>query len=833
MAANVNAQLGLVITANDKASPIFEALARNIMSAFSSANTEARTLGETISNISAEANTRGASEAIAEVGNVAEASTGAARGLSDEFTHMAGIAALQDIGARFTNAGMAATSFFEGATGQGMTFDQTVKKIGVTLNSQITNGAKLSGQQIEALGQKAMDLSNKGYFTSNQLSEGMYVLARQGINYKDIMGGAMNSIQDLAKATDSNLSSTTNTVSDIIHEMGGELKDEFGSNVKDQMGGVADAISGAMHNARMSMTDFLGALKYVGPQASAMGMSITDVSTAVALLGEHGIKANQAGTTLRRMLTNLTAPTAAASKELNTLGIGVGKNSLLFDQSTGKIKSFGEIQAILSDKLKGLSIAQKEAALKTIFGQYALSGMNAIVDASSTDVKNLSAQITKHGEAQDLANGKMDNAAGQAQKLSNQYDNLKTQIGVGLIPVASQLMTSASGLLAWFNKLSPSTKTLIVRVAAIGGIATLVIGKLASFISSLQMMGVALKNIGNLAEGFKSMSKISGAITQVGGAFKTVGGIVVKGISGIGKAFSVFTEFLMANPIILIIAGLVLLGVALYELYQHSQTFRDGVNAVILAVVGCFKGLWQDIVNLCKGISKTWDDFWAGINTSWHSFKSSLSSEWNSFWNGIKTVGNAIWEVISGYISAQLAIIQGIFKVFGDILHGNWGAIWTDLKTAVTNVINDILGIFGSSADDLFNAGKNLMTNFANGIKSLMNAIKLPHLKISGSFSLNPPSMPKVGVDWYAKGGIFNSPQTIGVGESGSEAVLPLNKLSDILNLDKLTQGATGGKGKNQVNNITIQINGRGKNDKDLADDIARRIRLQMNVVSS
>ena len=59
--------------------------------------------------------------------------------------------------------------------------------------------------------------------------------------------------------------------------------------------------------------------------------------------------------------------------------------------------------------------------------------------------------------------------------------------------------------------------------------------------------------------------------------------------------------------------------------------------------------------------------------------------------------------------------------------------------------------------------------------------IKLPHFNIYGEFSLRPPSVPHFSVDWYAKGGIFNAPKVIGVGEAGSEAVLPIDRLDELM----------------------------------------------------
>ena len=96
-------------------------------------------------------------------------------------------------------------------------------------------------------------------------------------------------------------------------------------------------------------------------------------------------------------------------------------------------------------------------------------------------------------------------------------------------------------------------------------------------------------------------------------------------------------------------------------------------------------------------------------------------------------------------------------------------------------------------------------------IGKIMSGLKLPHFKITGKFSLNPPSTPHIGVDWYAKGGIFDKASVIGVGEAGPEAVVPLDKFWD--KLDNMSGGET---------NITININGSNKDPKEIAEEVKR-----------
>ena len=87
-------------------------------------------------------------------------------------------------------------------------------------------------------------------------------------------------------------------------------------------------------------------------------------------------------------------------------------------------------------------------------------------------------------------------------------------------------------------------------------------------------------------------------------------------------------------------------------------------------------------------------------------------------------------------------------------------------------------------------AGIEKLKSIVNGAKLSLPHIKLPHFSVSGKFSLNPPSVPKVSVSWYKTGGIFDSPSLIGIGEAGPEAVVPLDKLWD--KLDKIAESAQG-----------------------------------------
>lgn len=140
-------------------------------------------------------------------------------------------------------------------------------------------------------------------------------------------------------------------------------------------------------------------------------------------------------------------------------------------------------------------------------------------------------------------------------------------------------------------------------------------------------------------------------------------------------------------------------------------------------------------------------------------------------WNGIKASVIAAVNNLKAQLSAAWASIKA-----------NVSAAWNAVKTAITNPIQ--------TAVSLVKAGIDKLKSIVNGAKLSLPHIKLPHFSVSGKFSLNPPSVPKVSVSWYKTGGIFDSPSLIGIGEAGPEAVVPLDKLWD--KLDKIAESAQG-----------------------------------------
>lgn len=164
----------------------------------------------------------------------------------------------------------------------------------------------------------------------------------------------------------------------------------------------------------------------------------------------------------------------------------------------------------------------------------------------------------------------------------------------------------------------------------------------------------------------------------------------------------------------------------------------------------------------------------------------TLYKHWDDIKKAVQTLGESIKKAWEGI---KLAIVQKVAAIKHSITQ-----TWNNIKTATSNAWNSIK----EAITRPIQAAKDKIKSIIDAIKrwfpidmsDFFGDIPTPHFSIDGEFSLDPLSVPSISVDWYAKGGIFDNPTLIGIGEAGPEAVVPLTKLWD--KLDKMAEN-TGG----------------------------------------
>ena len=208
------------------------------------------------------------------------------------------------------------------------------------------------------------------------------------------------------------------------------------------------------------------------------------------------------------------------------------------------------------------------------------------------------------------------------------------------------------------------------------------------------------------------------------------------------------------------------------------NTISSTVSTVINAIATVISTVLTTIQTV---FSTIWDAISLKVTTVINAIKTAVSTVFNAvkdtvtnIWNGIKTT---ISNVVDGIKDKVSSVFNGVKDTLSSVFNGiknTATTVWNGIKTAITTPIEAAKNTIKGIVDKI--------TGFFSGLHIELPHIKLPHFSISGSFSLAPPSVPHLSIDWYKEGGIMTSPTIFGMngsslmagGEAGAEAILPL-----------------------------------------------------------
>lgn len=344
--------------------------------------------------------------------NVRQHLSGAA-GIASGLTGKAGGALSGMAGGMMMNTSMQ----MAGAAGIGMGIYDTVKTYmdfeAQMKKVQAISGA--SGADFDALTAKAKEMGAATQFSATESAQALEYMAMAGWKTDDMLGG-ISGIMDLAAASGEDLGRVSDIVTDALTAFGLQASDSAH---------FADVLAQASSNSNTNVSMMGMTFKYVAPIAGALKYSIEDVGTAVGLMANAGIKGEQAGTSLRAMMTRLVDPPKEAGSAMDRLGITV-KNA------DGTMKPFRQTMKDLRSTFAGLTDAEKAEAASAIAGQEAMSGFLAIVNASEADFNKLTASIDNaEGAAGNMAKTVNDNLKGDLKSLSSVWESVQLEFMSG------------------------------------------------------------------------------------------------------------------------------------------------------------------------------------------------------------------------------------------------------------------------------------------------------------------------------------------------------------------------------------------------------------------
>ena len=558
--------------------------------------------------------------------------------------------------------------------------------------SQVAAVSGATGDDFDALRDKAREMGAKTKFSATEAAEAMNYMAMAGWKTGDMLDG-IEGVMNLAAASGEDLATTSDIVTDALTA--------FGLSAKDS-GHFADILAAASSNANTNVSMMGETFKYCAPIAGALGFSAEDTAEAIGLMANAGIKSTQAGTALRTIMNNL-------SGDIKISGKAIGDVTIATTNADGSMRSLSDILGDCRTAFGSLTESEKAQTAESLVGKNAMSGFLALMNAAPADVDKLSGAIANcDGVSEKMATTIQDNLAGQLTILKSQLQELAISFGDILMPAIRSIVSKLQGFVDKLNGMDEGTKRTIVTIALL--VAS--IGPLLIIIgTTISKIGVAMQGFVKLANGVSKLKvAIQGGTGILGKLGATLGGV--------------------SAPVLAVVAVIAVLVAAFVHLWRTNEGFRD-------AIIGTWNRIKDTISGFCQGIV----DRLNALGFQFTDIVDVLKTVWDGFCQILAPIFEGVFNHIANILSTVTGVITGILDVFIGIFTGNWSQAWTGVKeifssiwngisSFFTNILNVIKGVadvvlgwFGTSWNEVWTNIKTFFEEIWNGIVSFFTGI--------------------------------------------------------------------------------------------------------------
>lgn len=550
----------------------------------------------------------------------------------------------------------------------GAEFDAQMNRVGALVEA--------TGTDFERLRKQALDLGASSIFGAKEVAEAQEQLASAGFTANEILAATPGLI-DLAAVSGKDMGLAAEAAASAVRQFGLDIS---------ETGHVADVYAKAAADTNAETRDMAEAMKYAGPVASSMGLSLEETAAAIGIMSNSGIKGSQAGTSLRGALIRLAKPSKDAATMLYQLGINA------FD-SSGKMKPIGQLLPEMKKSFSSLTEEQKMNAVATIFGQNAMSGMLALINSAPGELSDLTKGLENStGAAQTMADQINSGLPGAIEEFSGAVETAKINIEDAAKGALTDFLGKITSLVDAFNQLAPAQQQQIVKwagIAAAVGPAIFITGKFIQTTGGL---------IGKLIEAKKSFSLFIAGLGKMSGA----SGLASGGISGLLTSLSGFV--VPVGIAIAVIGGLI----AVFKTaWDNSETFRDTVTNAMNQVGEAFNRAKEVVGQALDRLGKAVGPFLSALKNLWDTVVGAITPALTVLANIAGNVLSIAFDVVGGIISTVIDVFSGLIN----------------LLTPVVNLISPIVQIVGGALAPAFQFLGDTINLLLEPIKWLLDAL--------------------------------------------------------------------------------------------------------------
>ena len=642
-----------------------------------------------------------------------------------------------------------------------------------SLTNEMKEFGSVAAQQVAAAGEKVKELGSKiesvgtgltKYVTGpivavgaasvaafNEVDEGLDIIVKK----TGASGAALQDMEDRAKNLATSIPTDFKTAGEAI----GEVNTRFGLTGQE----LEDLSAKFIKFASLNDTSVSSSIDNVQAAMAAMNVGTAAAGDFLDILNKAG---QDTGVSMDKLTSDLTANATA----LREMGFG-------YNTAVGFLANLNKNGVDASSVMSGLKTALKNATKdgKTM-GQAMHELMGKIKGAKSeTKAMQIASELfgSKAGPA-------MAKAIREGRLSFDDFTNAVQDAGNSIDSTFENTMDPIDQFKLALNELKIVGMELVEAAApmikAVAETVKTAVSNIRSWWEGLSPLAqqTIIKAAGIVAA-VGPVLVVAGKVVKVVGNIMTLAPKITGMISTVKTALTALWGVLAANPIVAVIAAITALVAGFVVLYNKCEWFRNAVN-----------GLWN------------------GIKTTVTTVGNAIGSVLKDKWANIKKAYDEHGGGLKGIAAATMQAIKEKMTLGFDIINKLTGGKLDVLKQNVTNVFNSV---------------KDFIHNAIERIKSFFNfnwelpKIKLPHFKIEGKFSLNPPQVPHLTVEWYRKamenGMILNSPtifgfnngRPIGGGYAGPEAVVGVDSLRSMIQ-SAVNQTA----GRTAARNMTVVL---------------------------
>lgn len=690
----------------------------------------------------------------------------ALKGLEDQYKSVGSVAGvqLQVAGQKMKDVGDKITGVGEGLSTHVTAPIAAVGAASLAAFNEVDAGADIVKTKTGAVGQALKDMQDQANDIATSIPTDFETAGSAIGEVNTRFGLTGDALKDLsqqfvefASVNDTDVSTSIDNVSSVLNAFGMDAS---------QAGGMLDVLNSVGQATGLSMDTLSTDLSQNAAQLKSMGLNATQSAQFLGNVEMSGLDVSTAMAGMKKAMKNAAADGKTLDQALSEFSDTMHSNKSDTEKLQAAYDLFGS--------KAGASIYN---AMQT--GKLSLSGFSS--DMSSFQ-----------GNVEQTFNDTLD-PIDKFKTTMNQLKVTGAEVGNSLATVLAPMLEQAAGALKKFsdfwNGLPEPMQQFIIKAALVAA-----------------AVGPILVGVGKVISTF-------GTITSgIGTLMNTIGGL--------STGLSIFSSVSLL-PMIGIIAGVVAAVVAVIEIVKHwgqiTEWFKgvwdkvcSEVKTVGQGLATFFTGLWNGIKT---GTETAWNGIKTGVSTIWNGMKSGAETVFNSIkthisdaWSKVKTNTSETWTKIKATVKEHGGGIKGVINTAMEGYKSIWKTGFEVINKTTGGKLGEALSTARSKLDDIKRAFTEKMDAAKEGVRSAIEKIKgffnfewslpklkLPHFSMSGKFSLDPPSVPHISVDWYAKAMnepyILNSPTLFGMaggrllggGEAGEEAVVGTERLAQIV----------------------------------------------------